>query len=116
MRPTPVPSRAEIWLADFDPAVGHEQGGRRPALVMSSDTFNHGPAELLIAVPITTVAKNIVSHVPIAAGASGLDHDSFALSEQARCISRMRLHHRLGRAPRSVVREVERWLRLFLDL
>jgi mRNA interferase MazF len=111
-----LPARAEIWLVDFDPAVGREQGGRRPALVVSSDTFNHGPAGLLLTVPITSVAKAIVSHVPIAAGASGLERDSFAMCEQVRCISRERLQHRIGRAPRSVVSAVGRWLRVFLEL
>jgi mRNA interferase MazF len=28
-----------IWL-DFDPQIGHEQKGRRPALVISNDLFN----------------------------------------------------------------------------
>jgi mRNA interferase MazF len=111
-----LPSRAEIWLTDFDPTVGREQGGRRPALVVSSDTFNHGPAELLIALPITSVAKGIASHVAIPSGASGLDQDSYAMSEQPRCIGRSRLRHRMGRAPRSVMREVSRWLRVFLEL
>jgi mRNA interferase MazF len=103
-------------MADLDPIVGHEQGGRRPVLVVSADTFNHGPARLLIAIPIRSVTKAIVSHVAIPAAASGLDLDSWAIAEQPRCISRDRLHHRMGRAPRSVAREVGRWLRLFLEL
>ncbi|MGB4437422.1 MAG: type II toxin-antitoxin system PemK/MazF family toxin, partial [Acetomicrobium sp.] len=29
------PSRGEIWLVDLNPVRGHEQAGRRPALVVS---------------------------------------------------------------------------------
>jgi mRNA interferase MazF len=111
-----LPSRGEIWLADFEPSVGHEQGGRRPALVVSADTFNHGPADLLIAVPITSSMKRIVSHVPIEPGLSGLERQSYAISEEVRCISRTRLIHRIGRAPQSVVAQVGRFLRVLLEL
>jgi mRNA interferase MazF len=39
-----------IWL-DFDPQAGHEQKGRRPAVVMSNDTFNNF-SKLAIVCPI----------------------------------------------------------------
>lgn len=103
-------------MVDFDPTVGREQRGRRPALVVSADTFNHGPAELLMAVPVTSVSKGIASHVAIARATSGLDRDSFAVCEQVRCISRARLHHRIGRVPRLVLYAVGRWLRVLLEL
>jgi mRNA interferase MazF len=47
------PLRGEIWLCDFEPVRGHEQGLRRPALVVSTDIFNKGPADLLIVLPLT---------------------------------------------------------------
>jgi mRNA-degrading endonuclease toxin of MazEF toxin-antitoxin module len=40
-----------VWL-DFDPTVGHEQAGRRPALVVSADDFNRITG-LAVVVPIT---------------------------------------------------------------
>jgi len=43
----PVATRGEIWTVDFSPTVGHEQAGRRPALVISVDELNQSPAELL---------------------------------------------------------------------
>lgn len=30
----------EVWLATLDPTVGHEQGGRRPVVIVSSTGFN----------------------------------------------------------------------------
>lgn len=32
--------QGEIWNVDFDPIIGHEQGGCRPALILSQDAFN----------------------------------------------------------------------------
>ena len=49
-----LPSRGEIWGADLNPVRGHKQAGVRPCLVVSTDAFNHGPAELVMVAPITT--------------------------------------------------------------
>ena len=47
----PVPNRGEIWLVDFDPAVGAEIRKLRPALVISVNTMRRLP--LWTVVPIT---------------------------------------------------------------
>ena len=46
-----TPSRGEIWLVDFDPAIGAEIQKARPAVVMSIDSVGRLP--LRIVVPIT---------------------------------------------------------------
>jgi len=50
-----------IWL-DFDPQIVHEQKGRRPALVISNDTFNKF-SKLAIVCPITNADKNYPFHI-----------------------------------------------------
>lgn len=51
-----VPDRGDIlWLA-FDPQAGHEQAGRRPALVLSPAAYNRR-ASLALVCPITNQAK-----------------------------------------------------------
>jgi mRNA interferase MazF len=55
--------RADIYLADLDPTRGHEQAGKRPVLIISEDLFNSGPADLVIAIPLTSVVRSISSHV-----------------------------------------------------
>jgi mRNA interferase MazF len=57
-----APLRGEIWLVNLDPVQGHEQGGKRPALVVSDDTFNQGPAGLVLVVPNTSRQKSIPIH------------------------------------------------------
>ena len=71
-------SRGEIWLVGLDPAKGREQAGMRPALIISVDIFNHGPAELVVVIPITSKAKRIPLHVEIGPPEGGLTMTSFA--------------------------------------
>jgi mRNA interferase MazF len=35
------PKRGEIWMVNLDPIQGHEQGGKRPTLIISVDHFAH---------------------------------------------------------------------------
>ncbi len=78
-RRPPRPRRGEVWIVDLDPALGHEQAGRRPGLVISVDGFNQSAAELAIVVPVTSRKKSVRSHVPIQAREAGLKVASFVL-------------------------------------
>jgi mRNA interferase MazF len=52
-----------IWL-DFDPQAGHEQRGRRPALILSNDSFNNF-SKLAIVCPITNRDKDHPFHIKL---------------------------------------------------
>ncbi|MCL1865357.1 MAG: type II toxin-antitoxin system PemK/MazF family toxin [Spirochaetes bacterium] len=52
-----------IWL-NFDPQIGHEQRGRRPALVVSNKTFNNF-SNLAIVCPITNTNKKHPFHIKL---------------------------------------------------
>lgn len=112
----PEPSRGEIWLIDLSPVRGHEPRGRRPALVISVDAFNWGPANLVIIIPVTAKAKGIPFHVEIDPPEGGLDRASFIKCEDVRSVSKERLANRLGRVSRGTLAEVEDRLRILLDL
>jgi mRNA interferase MazF len=84
--------------------------------VISADRFNHGPAELVVVLPITTRDKRIPSHVRITKGEAGLTGDSFAKAEEIRCVSKDRLRKRWGRVERATLAEVEKWVRTILQL
>lgn len=88
--------RADIWLVDFDPVVGHEQDGRRLGVVVSNDRLHAIPSCLVIVVPITTRGRGLRSHVQIDPPDGGLDHVSYAMTEQVRSLSTERLIRRLG--------------------
>jgi len=51
-----VPDAGHIIKIDLDPHAGHEQGGWRPALVLSPKLYN-GKTGLAVVVPITRQAK-----------------------------------------------------------
>ena len=43
-------SCGEVWFLNLDPTQDREQADGRPALVISVDAFNHGPADTLAAI------------------------------------------------------------------
>ena len=110
------PLRGEVWLADLDPTLGHEQGGRRPVLVISEDAFNRGPANLVVVVPLSSVSRGIRSHVPVAPPEGGLRVPSVVLCEAVQSVSTQRLVRRWGAVSEDVLRQVESLLRVLLRL
>ncbi len=59
-----VPDRGDIIWLDFDPQMGHEQAGRRPALVLSPALYN-GVSGLALICPITNRAKGYTFEVAL---------------------------------------------------
>ena len=56
--------QGDIIIVDFDPQAGHEQKGRRPAVIVSNDSFNQFSSMYMIC-PITNVNKNHPFHIPL---------------------------------------------------
>ncbi|MBI4766973.1 MAG: type II toxin-antitoxin system PemK/MazF family toxin [Deltaproteobacteria bacterium] len=108
--------RGEIWLVDLNPTRGREPFARRPALIISVDLFNQGPAELIVVLPVTSTEKGIPFHVPIQVSEGGLDKKSFIKCEDIRSISKDRLSKRLGLVTQSTMAAVEDRLRILLNL
>jgi len=59
-----IPGKGDFVIVTFDPQSGHEQRGRRPALVVSNYLFNKATG-LAIVCPITNTNLNIPFHVNI---------------------------------------------------
>ncbi len=59
-----VPDAGDIIKIDLDPRTGHEQGGWRPALVLSPRIYN-AKTGLAVVVPITNRAKGYPFEVPL---------------------------------------------------
>ena len=101
---------------DFGQPVGHEQGYRRPAVVLSADRLNASRAGLVIVVPTTTSRRGLPSHVEIEPGSSGLSQTSYAKVEDIKPVSVDRLGRRLGAAPPDVMHRLGQIARILLDL
>ena len=110
------PSRGDVWDISFDPTLGHEQAGLRPALIVSVDLFNTGPAELVVAIPITRTARRVRWHVQVNPPEGGLVSESFVQCENVRSVSKVRLKRLRGRVSAGTMWEVEGRLRILLGL
>lgn len=109
-------SRGEIWSVNLNPTRGREQAGTRPALIVSVDLFNHGAAELVVAIPITSKEKNIPLHVKVTSPEGGLSVTGFVKCEDVRSLSTSRLIKKLGRVSSQTIDAVEDRLKILLGL
>ncbi|NOQ21395.1 MAG: mRNA-degrading endonuclease [Candidatus Aegiribacteria sp.] len=77
-----VPEQGDIIAVTFNPQSGHEQKGRRPALVVSKELFNRGTG-LSIVCPLTNTSRNFPFHVQIPENSS---LTGFVMVEQVKSI------------------------------
>lgn len=59
-----VPDRGDIVWLQLHPQVGHEQAGRRPALILSPAAYN-GRVGLAVCCPVTSRRKGYPFEVPL---------------------------------------------------
>ena len=98
-----IPAQGDLVVLSFDPQAGHEQTGRRPAIVVSVDHFNRG-TRLAICCPITNTRRKTPLHVqlPEDSGLSG-----YVMCEQVKAIDfRVRGMKKIGRASKALLDEV----------
>jgi mRNA interferase MazF len=87
---------------DFDPQSGHEQKGRRPALVISNDLFNKATG-LCIACPVTNARRGYPFHVEIP---EGVGVTGVVMVDQVKSLDyRARNAKRIGVAPEAILEE-----------
>jgi mRNA interferase MazF len=100
---TYVPERGDaVWIT-LDPQAGHEQAGRRPALVLSPSAYN-GRVGLGLFCPITNQAKGYPFEVPLPAG---LPVSGVIGSDQVKSLDwRVRKATRIGAVPEDIVLQV----------
>src|SRR5882724_1177442 len=77
-----VPYKGDFITLSFDPQAGHEQKGRRPALIISNHLFNQATG-LAIACPITNADRKIPFHLPIPSTSS---LTGFVMVEQVKSV------------------------------
>lgn len=106
-----APDRGHLVWLSLNPQSGHEQAGRRPALVLSPVSYN-GPVGLALVCPVTSRAKGYPFEVPLPAG---LPISGVVLADHVKCLDwRSRRAEYIAEAPASVVAEVVRRLSLLL--
>jgi len=90
-----VPRQGDIIATTFDPQSGHEQKGRRPALVVSKELFNRSTG-LAIVCPLTNTERGFPFHLPVPKSSS---LTGFIMVEQVKSVDfRTRRAKRIERA------------------
>jgi mRNA interferase MazF len=102
-RDTPIPDSGDIAWIGLDPALGHEQKGRRPVLVLSPASYN-GKAGLAICCPVTGQVKGYPFEVVLP---DGLPIRGVVLADQLRSLDwRSRQAEIACRLPSAVLSDV----------
>ena len=100
--------RGEVYYADLDPVIGHEQGGVRPVLIVQNDTGNkHSPTVIAAAITSQTGKARLPTHITLASHSCGLPKDSVVLLEQIRTLDKKRLREHMGKVDDQVMRRVD---------
>lgn len=89
--------RGEIWWADLNPVIGHEQAGIRPVLIISHDIFNERSGTV-IAIAITSQQPSAGYPLTLELSSEKLPKRSWIKISQIRTLSVARLSGRMGQA------------------
>ena len=111
------PKRGEIYLVAFDPARGHEIQKTRPALIIQNDIGNrYSPITIVAAITSKFTTPPHPTDVIVEQIQSGLPLRSAVVVNQIKSVDQERLVRRLGRLDDEAMRQVDRALKLSLDL
>lgn len=101
--PRYIPAKGDFIALTFDPQSGHEQKGRRPALVVSNTLFNQRTG-LAIVCPVTNTFRNFPLHVPVPTECS---LTGYVMVEQIKSVDYgSRKAKRIEAAPRVLLEDV----------
>jgi mRNA interferase MazF len=108
MARAPAPKRGDVWLVNFDPAVGAEIRKARPAVVINVDSVGRLP--LRIIVPVTDWKPVYASYpwfveLPVSS-ANGMSKHSGADAFQVKSVSENRFVLRLGEVAAAQLDEI----------
>jgi len=97
--------RGDIYWADLNPTIGHEQAGLRPVLVVSRDIFNKHSGTV-IAAAITSQPQKAGFPLTLELNSVELPKKSWVKISQVRILSVKRLGKKIGSASAAEVNAV----------
>ena len=111
------PRRGDIYLVNFDPAIGAEIRKTRPALIVQNDIANqYSPITILAAITSKFDIPPYPTEVVMETEESGLSQRSSVLLNQVRSVDRQRLIQRIGHASPETMQRVDRAIQISLGL
>ncbi len=98
----------DVHWVELPPSTGHEQTGRRPAVIIQDDAYA-GKLPVVLTVPLTTATSTL--HFPGTplvqpSDENGLQYPSVALVFQTRAVNRRRIGDRVGTLSAGVLVEI----------
>ncbi len=109
--PRYVPNRGDIIWLDFNPQAGHEQAGKRPAIILSPKEYNR-KTNLIIACPITSKIKGYPFEVRLV----GKKINGVILSDQVKSLDwKVRNAELIEQAAAETIAEVQEKLLLLIQ-
>lgn len=108
--------RGEIYWANWSPARGSEQGGRRPSLIIQNDAGNRSSPTTIIAAVTTSLGKSYPFLVPVSLNESGLSKDSVINLSQIITVDKVRLEGKCGKLDTRKMVEVDTAIKVSLGL
>lgn len=98
----------EIYYADLSPAVGSEQGGIRPVLVLQNNIGNRvSPTVIVAALTSKPKKEYLPTHVKIRLKSGKLPKNTIALLEQIRTIDKSRIYNYVGMPDDDTISNIE---------
>jgi len=108
-------SQGDVYLADLNPVMDHEQACFRPVLVIQNNILNDNLNTVII-VPITAnlQAKGLLTTFFLPSKISNLPKDSLALLFQIRTLDKARLKKKISNLPPSIFHKIKDQLKFVL--
>lgn len=111
------PKKGEIYWVDFPDAVGSEQWGRRPAVIIQNDRGNaSSPATVVAILTASPLARPYPFAVRLDRGEANLPRTSHINCSQVFTIDKSRLEEHIGSLSEDRINEINRALRYEFDL
>lgn len=104
-----VLKRGDIYYADLnglEQAMGSEQTGKRPVLIIQNDVGNLYSPTTIVAILTTKIKRNLPTHVVIS-GCGGLSKTSAVCLEQIKTIDKNRLYNYCGNIGDVLMKKIE---------
>ena len=107
--------RGEIYSVAFPDAVGSEQGGIRPVIIIQNDLGNRWSPTVIVATITSKMKKTVLpTHVEI--DSDFLAKESIVLLEQIKTIDKSRLRDYLGTLDEEKVSEIDKAIKISLGV
>jgi mRNA interferase MazF len=104
--------RGEVWWVDFNPSIGGESQKVRPAIIVSNNASN----KILNRVQVVPATSNTAKCFPCEAYVEVDGKISKAMADQLATVSKLRLKKRIGKISEQNMFDIERAIKVQLDL